>query len=66
MRRDRRSLLRTLALLAATGSGTAWAASKVVIGEPVPAFSVETLADKNLDITDLRGKRVLVFMWASW
>jgi len=42
------------------------ASSKVTIGQPVPAFSVNTIHGARLDIASLRGKRVLVFMWASW
>ena len=42
------------------------AASKVVVGEPVPEFTVTTVEGSKIAISELRGKRVLVFMWASW
>jgi peroxiredoxin len=38
----------------------------VTVGQPVPDFSITTVEGQRVDISDLRGKRVLVFMWASW
>ena len=40
--------------------------AKVTVREPVPEFSLTTSEGKSISIADLRGKRVLVFMWASW
>jgi peroxiredoxin len=45
-------------------SGTAPA--EVAVGQPVPEFSITTIEGQRVDIADLRGKRVLLFMWASW
>lgn len=59
----RRTCLLTLAFC------TAWistAAPKAVVGDPPPEFSVATVDGKHVSISDLRGKRVVVFMWASW
>jgi len=36
------------------------------VGVPAPAFKVKTLDGKDLDLTELRGKPVLVFFWATW
>jgi hypothetical protein len=58
-------ILGSLLLLAAVASQLP-AASRVVPGHPPPDFSVTTLDGRKLDIRDLHGKRVLVFMWASW
>ena len=55
-------------ILAATLLFTAaiQAAPKVAVGEPAPDFAVTTLDGSRISISQLRGKRVLVFMWASW
>jgi hypothetical protein len=60
-----RTLSATLILAAATTASLP-ASSKVTISQPVPAFSVNTNNGARLDIAALHGKRVLVFMWASW
>ena len=60
-----RTLPATL-ILAAAAAVSLSASSKVAVGQPVPAFSVTTTNGARLDIASLRGKRVLVFMWASW
>jgi cytochrome c biogenesis protein CcmG/thiol:disulfide interchange protein DsbE len=59
-----RTLAATLALTAATADLAA--SSKVMVGRPAPAFAVTTAEGARLDIASLRGKRVLIFMWASW
>ncbi len=39
----------------------------VKVGEPAPDFSVPLLDGKNtVRLGDFRGRRVLVFTWASW
>ena len=38
----------------------------VEIGKPAPNFRVTTSDGKTLELCDLRGKRVLVFFWATW
>lgn len=60
-----RTLPATLILAAATAASLA-ASSQATVGQPAPAFSVTTLDGARLDIASLRGKRVLIFMWASW
>jgi len=60
-----RTLLPQILILAATAADLA-ASTKVSVGQPIPAFSVTTMDGRRLDIASLRGKRVLIFMWASW
>ena len=55
-----------LFLLLATASLSPARAAKVTVGQPVPAFSVTTVDGKRIGPAELRGKRVLYFMWASW
>ena len=38
----------------------------VEVGKPAPNFRVGTSEGKTLELRELRGKRVLVFFWASW
>ncbi len=38
----------------------------VEVGKPVPDFRVGTTGGKTVEGSELRGKRVLVFFWASW
>ena len=38
----------------------------VIVGQPAPDLSVTTLDGSKLDLHSFKGKRVLVFMWASW
>jgi peroxiredoxin len=42
------------------------ASPAVAVGQAVPEFSITTMEGQRVDIADLRGKRVLLFMWASW
>ncbi|HYM76982.1 MAG TPA: TlpA disulfide reductase family protein [Candidatus Dormibacteraeota bacterium] len=35
-------------------------------GTPAPNFTLETLDGKNLSLSDLKGKAVLVNFWATW
>lgn len=36
------------------------------VGQSVPAFNVETLDGKRLNLADFRGKYVLLDFWATW
>lgn len=38
----------------------------VKIGDPAPDFALLTLNGEELRLSDYRGKRVLIFVWASW
>jgi peroxiredoxin len=38
----------------------------VKIGDPAPDFSLKSLDGRGLRLSDYRGKRVLLFVWASW
>jgi len=35
-------------------------------GQPIPAFTVSDAAGKKLDLSSLKGKPVLVNLWATW
>jgi thiol-disulfide isomerase/thioredoxin len=47
-------------------SGTDHAPSFLGYGTPAPNFTLQTLDGKNLSLSDLRGKAVLVNFWATW
>ena len=36
------------------------------LGTQVPDFTLPTLDGKQVRLSDFRGKRVVLFMWASW
>jgi peroxiredoxin len=36
------------------------------VGAEVPDFELPTLTGKQTKLSDFRGKRVILFMWASW
>ena len=35
-------------------------------GKPAPDFELKTIDDKNIKLSDLRGKAVVVNFWATW
>jgi len=47
-------------------SGTDHAPGLLGYGTPAPNFTLQTLDGKNLSLTDLKGKAVLVNFWATW
>lgn len=47
-------------------SGTDHAPGILGYGTPAPNFTLQTLDGKNLSLSDLRGKAVLVNFWATW
>jgi len=49
-------------LLVAPAAG----ATPVEVGQAAPNFRVSTVGEKTLELRELRGKRVLVFFWATW
>ena len=34
--------------------------------EPAPAFTLESVAGKQVSLSDFRGKAVLLYFWATW
>ena len=38
----------------------------VSVGSPAPPIQLNTIDGKKISLSQLRGKRVLLFMWASW
>ena len=34
--------------------------------EPAPAFTLESLAGKQVSLSDFRGRAVLLYFWATW
>jgi hypothetical protein len=34
--------------------------------EPAPAFTLESLAEKRVSLSDWRGRAVLLYFWATW
>ena len=36
------------------------------VGTQLPDFALPTLDGKQVRLSDFRGKRVVLFMWASW
>lgn len=42
-------------------------AQKIQVGEPAPDFTVPSLdGQTTYRLSDFRGRRVLIFNWASW
>lgn len=42
------------------------ALSRIQIGEPFPPFSITTNQGKNLELTNLKGKYVVLDFWGTW
>ena len=38
----------------------------VSVGGPAPEFTLPDLDGQQVSLSDYRGKRVVLFMWASW
>lgn len=38
----------------------------LVVGGPVPDFTLSSLDGDPVSLSDYRGRKVVVFMWASW
>ena len=39
---------------------------KLMVGSEVPNFKLPTVRGDSAELSDFRGKRVALFMWASW
>lgn len=68
-RRTRAPLLAAGWLLAAVtgcGGGAGGAPQAVTVGEPAPAYAGQTLAGDSVTLASLRGKTVLLNVWATW
>jgi len=53
-------------LLAGAATGALADTPKVVVGQPAPDFVIQTIDGQGIGPRELRGKRALIFMWASW
>lgn len=65
---DRRKTSRVLAAaLTLVCALSRVSAAELKIGEPAPDFALPSLDGKRtLRLSDFRGRRVLIFTWASW
>ena len=45
---------------------TSTATTAPAIGDLVPDFTLPSLDGHDVSLSDYRGKRLAVFMWASW
>lgn len=54
------------ALLLAACVSVAGPASAVELNQPAPDFTLKSLSGKNLKLSEMAGKVVLVNFWASW
>jgi peroxiredoxin len=62
-----RRLMRALAALCiALCAGTAVAAGSMQVGSPAPAYTAESLDGGTVSLDSLRGRVVLLNVWATW
>jgi hypothetical protein len=65
-RRIRSTRVLVAACLLTFAAGFA-AAAEIQVGEPAPDFELPSLDGKHtIRLSDFRGRRVLIFTWASW
>jgi cytochrome c biogenesis protein CcmG/thiol:disulfide interchange protein DsbE len=58
---------RWLAILAVAGcGGSSGDANAIAIGKPAPAYASRTLAGDSISLAAMRGKVVLLNVWATW
>jgi cytochrome c-type biogenesis protein len=67
----RRIALAAAALMVACGEPTpdsdaAFEPGTVAVGAPAPLYATQTLAGDSISLADLRGKVVLLNVWATW
>jgi len=55
-----------LAALAACGGAAGDRLQPVEVGKPAPAYSATTLAGDSVSLASLRGRVVLLNIWATW
>ena len=55
-----------VAFLGLLASGLAASAAPLKIGDPTPAFNLQTLDGKTITSASLKGKVVLLDFWATW
>jgi len=56
-----------LCLMACLTNPTLSPAQGVKVGEPAPDFAVASLDGRStIHLSDFRGRRVLIFTWATW
>jgi len=39
---------------------------QLAVGQMVPDFSLPSLDGREVRLADYRGKKLIIFMWASW
>ena len=44
----------------------AMALRTIMAGDPAPDFELPSLTGGSVRLSDYRGKKVVLFMWASW
>ncbi len=42
------------------------ATQAVNVGDKAPDFGLRSLAGDTVNLSDYRGKKTILFMWASW
>ena len=42
------------------------APGRVSVGDEAPDFTLRSLDGRDVSLSDYRGKKLVVFMWASW
>ena len=45
---------------------TGMAVGPIVAGVPAPDFELPSLTGGSVRLSEYRGKKVVLFMWASW